>query len=208
MANPLINQALLDLENGLRDIQSATNDVRTVAEKSNQLINTISKLVELVQEWSEQVSHSRTAIDRDLENMSTKLRSETDLLLENMNHSIVSLDKAIEKQNNSFQKNLKQTLAKTDQDFENSIVEFTTASMNSVSIINHEISNMSNTIAIANKKFEQITTSIDNLNDKINGFDLKKEFNAIRSRNNKNFFILLAVNVALFAAIAALIMIR
>jgi DNA anti-recombination protein RmuC len=208
MANPLINQALLDLENGLRDIQSATNDVRTVAEKSNQLINTISKLVELVQEWNERVSHSRTAIDRDLEYMSTKLRSETDLLLENMNQSIVSLDKAIEKQNNSFQKNLKQTLAKTDQDFENSIVEFTTASMNSVSIINHEISNMSNTIAIANKKFEQITTSIDNLNEKINGFDLKEEFNTIRSRSNKNFFILLAVNVALFAAIAALIMIR
>jgi hypothetical protein len=35
-----------------------------------------------------------------------------------------------------------------------------------------------------------------------------EEFNTIRSRSNKNFFILLAVNVALFAAIAALIMIR
>lgn len=85
MSNTLIQQSLIDIEQNLRKLESARNQVGSVAEKTERLISSISSVIANVESIREafegEESYLKKSIQNSLDNFKKDLQKSSDLAL-------------------------------------------------------------------------------------------------------------------------------
>ena len=85
MSNTLIQQSLIDIEQNLRKLESARNQVGSVAEKTERLISSISSVIENVESIREafegEESYLKKSVENSLDNFKKDLQKSSDLAL-------------------------------------------------------------------------------------------------------------------------------
>ena len=85
MSNTLIQQSLIDIEQNLRKLESARNQVGSVAEKTERLISSISSVIANVESirdaFEGEESYLKKSIQNSLDNFKKDLQKSSDLAL-------------------------------------------------------------------------------------------------------------------------------
>lgn len=114
MNNPAVNQALIELEENLSNIESARNQINKVAEKSEQLIKAFNKVLETINSADTHITIDENAIKQYLEGSFTTFKTDLSKIVKESASSVKGLQSGISDHVSLFENFVKQASEVTD----------------------------------------------------------------------------------------------
>lgn len=208
MNNPAIEKALNELEDSLRQIKSANENVNAVASKAEKLTQSMASVL--------------TAIN----NLSKKLQNESEIqkgvLEENSALTIKGFDKILKNAQNKYSKfetefedrkdNFSAKLNELSNSFEGQVIELLNSviasTSDSQSTIIDKISQLEQSVDSAQVKLLSFEKVISELENQIIKTDFRKEFNQLNQSFQKKHNTLMVLNAVIILVLMALLFLR
>lgn len=201
MNNPAIEQALFELEESLKQIKSANDNVNNVSQKSEQLVVTMTKVIASLNAISSNVSIDKEAIQDQLTENNTALKTGIKKILKDANDSYAEIRNKISDNQDSFAQELL-TISKSIESNLNAEVEnYKTAIRVTLNSINKEIDGFNEQINTLKKSASKFDASLNELEVRIAETNFKSEFQTLNKSLNTKNKILLAINVLILFAV-------
>jgi hypothetical protein len=208
MNNPAIEQALFELEESLKQIKSANDNVNNVSHKSEQLVLTMTKVITSLNAISSNVSIDKEAIQDQLTENNTALKTGIKKILKDANDSYAEIRNKISNNHDSFAQELL-TISKSIESNLNAEVEnYKTAIGVTLNSINNEIDGFNKQISTLKESASKFDASLNELEVRIAETNFKSEFEALNKSINTKNNILIAVNIIMLFGVLALIFLR
>jgi hypothetical protein len=197
MNNPAIEQALKELEDSLRQIKSANENVDAVASKAEKMTQSMASVL--------------TAINKLTKKLQSESETQVGVLEENSALTIKGFDKILKNAQNKYSKfetefeerkdNFSAKLNKLSNSFEGQVIELLNSviasTSDSQSTIIDKISQLEQSVDSAQVKLLSFENVISELESQIIKTDFRKEFNQLNQSFQKKHNILLALNAAI-----------
>ena len=198
MNNPAIEQALFELEEGLKQIKSANDNVNNVSKKSEQLVVTMTKVIASLNAISSNVSIDKEAIQDQLTENNTTLKTGIEEILKDANESYAEIRNKISENQNSFAQdllNLSNSIGfKLDSELENYKITI----KDSRDTIKVDIESFSRELIVLRDSLKILDDNLNDLSSRVLRTDLNVEFEKLNYSMKTKFKILFITNLFLF----------
>jgi DNA repair exonuclease SbcCD ATPase subunit len=201
MNNPAIDQAFLELEQGLKEIKSANDNVNTVSQKSEQLISTMAKVISSLNTISSNISFDKDIIHDQLAENNNALKTGITKILKDANDSYLDIRTKILDNHVSFSADLKSSLNEIETKLQNEIENYKSVIQVSIDSIGKEVEGFNNQVNSLKESTLNFEESLKGLNDRISKTNFQKELEGINKSINTKFTFLLAINIFILLGI-------
>jgi hypothetical protein len=201
MNNPAIEQAFIELEEGLKEIKSANENVNSVSQKSEQLIVTMTKVIESLNAISSNVSLDKEVIKDQLAENNKALKTGITKILKDANESYSEVKSKISENQNTFSNDLKSILKDIKTKLQDEVENYKSAAQVSLDSISKEVEGFNVQVRSVQEGTLKLEHSLNELNERITQTDLRKEFETLNKSINTKFTFLLAINLFILLGI-------
>jgi hypothetical protein len=201
MSNPAIEQAFMELEQGLKEIKSANENVNSVSQKSEQLIITMTKVIASLNTISSNIRLDKEVIQDQLTENNKALKTGITKILKDANDSYSGIQSKISEDQNTFSNDLKSILKDLKIKLQDEVDNYKSAVQISLDSIKKEVEGFNvevRTVQEGTRKFEN---SLNELNERISKTDFQREFESLNKSLNSKFTFLLAFNLLILLGI-------
>jgi hypothetical protein len=208
MNNPAIEQALSELEESLKQIRSANENVNNVSQKSEQLIINMNKVIASLNAISTNVSIDKEVINNLLTENNNTLQKGISKLLKDANDKYVDIQNQLQNNQTEFSKELVEITNNAQNQLNTEVENYKTSNRVTLNLIEKEIGVFINQINTLKESTLKVEASLNDLQSRVDTTDFKIEFDrlnkSISSKNN----ILLVINILILLGILAAILIK
>jgi cytochrome c556 len=208
MNNPAIEQAFLELKEGLNEINSANANVNNVSQKSEQLIETMTKVIASLNAISSNVSLDKEVIQDQLTENNKALKTGITKILKDADISYSEIQSKIYENQNTFSNELKSILKDLNTKLQDEVKNYKSAVQASFDSINKEVERFNVQVQSVQENTLKFEHSINELIDHINKTDFQREFERIKKSSNFKFTIILMINLSILMAILLKILLK
>lgn len=195
MNNPAIEQAFIELEEGLKEIKSANENVNSVSQKSEQLIVTMTKVIASLNAISSNVSLDKEVIQDQLTENNKALKNGITKILKDANESYSEIQIKISENQNIFANDLKSILKDIKTKLQDEVENYKSAVQISLDSINKKVEGFNVQVRSVQESTLKFEHSLNELNDRISKTDFQREFDTLNKSLNSKFTFLLAINL-------------
>jgi DNA anti-recombination protein RmuC len=195
MNNPSIEQAFIELEEGLKEIKSANENVNSVSQKSEQLIVTMTKVIASLNAISSNVSLDKEVIQDQLTENNKALKTGITKILKDANESYSEIQSKISENQNIFANDLKSILKDIKTKLQDEVENYKSAVQISLDSISKEVEGFNVQVRSVQESTLKFEHSLNELNDRISKTDFQREFDTLNKSLNSKFTFLLAINL-------------
>jgi hypothetical protein len=201
MNNPAIEQAFMELEEGLKEIKSANENVNSVSQKSEQLIITMTKVIASLNAISSNVSLDKEVIQDKLTENNKALKTGITKILKDANDSYSEIQSKISENQNTFSNDLKSILKDIKTKFHGEVENYKTAVQVSLDSISKEVEGFNVQVRSVQEGTLKFENSLNELNKRITKTDFQRDFESLNKSLNTKFTLLLALNLFILLGI-------
>lgn len=205
MNNPAIEQAFLELEEGLKEIKSANENVNSVSQKSEQLIVTITKLIGSLDALSSNVSLDKDLIQAQLSENNKALKTGITKILKDANDNYDEVRSKISNNEKSFAKELLAISKGIESNLTVEVENYKSAIKATLNSIENEVEGFNNQIRTLKESASKFDTTLNELEIRIAETDFKTEFKKLNKSLNTKNNLLIAINIVVILGVLALI---
>lgn len=195
MNNPAIEQAFLELEEGLKEIKSANDNVNNVSQKSEQLILTMTKVITSLNAISSNVSLDKEVIQDQLTENNKALKTGVTKILKDANDSYSEIQSKISENQNAFSNELKSILKDIKNKLQDEVENYNSAVQVSLESISKEVEGFNLQVRSVQEGALKFENSLNELNERITQTDFQRDFESLNKSLNTKFTYLLAINL-------------
>lgn len=208
MNNPAIEQALIELEESLKQIKSANENVNSVSQKSEQLIFNMNKVIEALNAISSNINIDKKAINDQLSENSKTLKDGITEVLKDANDKYSQIESQLDKNKQKFEIVLDGIAKSTESKLTIALNEYVESFKLSVTLINNEIKYFNEKVSSAKDNIGRFESSLNELESRITQTDFKTEFRLLDKKFTKKNNLLLIINITILIGILAIIFIK
>lgn len=195
MNNPAIEQAFIELEEGLKEIKSANENVNSVSQKSEQLIVAMTKVIASLNAISSNVSLDKEVIQDQLTENNKALKNGITKILKDANESYSEIQIKISENQNIFANDLKSILTDIKTKLQDEVENYKSAVQISLDSISKEVEGFNVQVRSVQESTLKFEHSLNELSDRISKTDFQREFGTLNKSLNSKFTFLLAINL-------------
>jgi hypothetical protein len=199
MNNPAIEQALFELEESLKQIKSANDNVNNVSQKSEQLVVTMTKVIASLNAISSNVSIDKEAIQDQLTENKTALKTGIKKILKDANESYTEIRNNIFDNQASFVNQLTTLLDSIVSKLDLELQSFKISIKSSVDTVQADIEAFSKELIVLRESVKSLEDSLDDLSSRVSKTDINSEFRKLNFSVNRKFKVVIITNLFLFA---------
>jgi prefoldin subunit 5 len=208
MNNPAIEHALFELEESLKQIKSANENVNNVSQKSEQLLVTMTKVIASLNAISSNVSIDKEAIQDQLTENNKALKTGMTKILNDANDSFSEIRSKIYDNQNSFAQELLTVSRGIESNLNTEVENYKSAIRATLNSIDKEVDGFNKQISALKESGSKFEKSLNELEVRISETNFKSEFERLnKSLSNKNN-ILIVINILALLGVLALIFIK
>lgn len=195
MNNPAIEQAFLELEESLKEIKSANDNVNNVSRKCEQLILTMTQVIESLNAISFNVSLDKDLIQYQLTENIKVLKIGIAKILNDANDRYSEIRSKILENQNTFSTDLTSILKDTETKLQVEFENYKSALQASLYSIGKEVENFNVQVRTVQESIQKFENSLTELNDRISKTNFQREFERLNKSLNTKFIFLFAINI-------------
>jgi ABC-type transporter Mla subunit MlaD len=208
MNNPAIEQALIELEESLKQIKSANENVNSVSLKSEQLIIHMNKVIASLNAISANVNIDKEAVNEQLSENNKVLQKGISKLLKDANDKSVEIQNQLQTNQIEFSKELIKITKSAEiqlngeiENYKKAIRETSNSIEKEITIITDQINNFKSSSLKVDSSLNDLSSRLDDTNFKV---EFEKLNRTVLTKNN----ILIAINIMILLGVFAAILIK
>lgn len=208
MNNPTIEQALFELEESLKQIKSANENVNNVSQKSEHLITHMNKVIATLNAISANVNIDKEVINNQLTENNKTLQMGISKLLNDANGKYSEIQNQLLNNQLEFSRELVKITKNIQDQLNKELENYKAAIRLTLTSIEKEVGIFSNQINTVKESILKVETSLIDLQNRVDETDFKSEFERLNKTISFKVNILLLINILILMGISAAIFIR
>ena len=205
MNNPAIEQALFELEESLKQVRSANDNVNSVYQKSEQLIVHINKVIASLNAISANVNIDKEAINEQLSENNKTLQKGISKLLKDANDKSAEINEQLQFKQIEFSKDLVQISKNAEVQLNEQIDHYKTSIGLTLNSIDKELSVFTEQINNLKLSAKKVDGSLNELRGRLDETDFKVEFEKLNKTTSTKNNIILVINVLIILGVLVVI---
>jgi hypothetical protein len=208
MNNPAIEQALFELEESLKQIRSANENVNSVSQTSEQLILEMTKVIVSLNAISANVNIDKEVINDQLSESNKTLQKGISKLLNDANAQSVDIQNHLQNKQIEFSKELVHISKNMENQLQKEIENIKSAIRITLNSIEKEINVFTDQVNSLRSNTIKVNASLNELSSRLDDTDFKVEFDKLNESIATKNGIFLALNILIMVGVLVVILIK